>query len=171
MEYKCPKCNAVLINDGDDYYCEYCKSEYNIDYLNNVKNINYIIPFEIDKKTAIKEYKKLIKIPSLTPKIFKKHKSINKIEGVYLPCYIYNLDSTGEVEFEAKKISNWKSSGIKYKKSDVYKIIRGGNIHINNMLVLTTNEFETNILSLVEPYNYDKIIEVLCKKERYYGRA
>ena len=73
---------------------------------------------------------------------------------------MYNLETTGEVEFECNKINTWKSSGLKYKKSDLYKVIRGGNINIKELPITVTNDYDSNILDLMEPYDYGKMVKL-----------
>lgn len=158
MEYRCPKCDAILNYSDNKYKCEYCRSEFDIKFFNNATNADYIIPFKITKDDAIKTYKKHIKSVFLTPSQLKKMKNINKIEGIYIPCYIYNLDSTGAVEFEGNKISTWKSSGTNYKKTDVYKVICDCNMSLKNMCVLATTQLEDNVFKSIEPYDYDKLV-------------
>ena len=152
MEYRCPKCDAVLNLIDNKYKCEYCKSEYDKDYFTNKKNPEYIIPFKINKTQAIDIYKNNIKSKLLTISTLKR---INKIEGIYVPCYIYDLDYTGEVEFECNKNSTWKSSGTKYLKEDVYKVIRGANMSVNNMPIIATTQLNDIDFGL---YNYDELV-------------
>lgn len=159
MQYKCPKCSAVLSDVNNKYICGYCKSEYDADYFNGEKTYDYVIPFEIDKQTAIKIYLDNMKSKLLTPSFFKRKKRINEFQGVYVPCYLYKLDSTGEIEFENNRISTWKSSGINYRKIDTYKVIRGGEMTIKDMLIPSTTYISSSLINEVEPYNYDKQVE------------
>ena len=156
MEYKCPKCNAVLINLNNKFVCEYCKSEYDLDYFSSAKTYDYIIPFEIDKSSAFKIYNQNIKSRLLTPRAFKKNIDI---QSVYIPCYLYNLECAGEVDFEGNKTSTWKSSGVKYKKLDTYKMVRGGDLSIKDMLISSTTDIDNTIISFIEPYDYSKKIK------------
>ena len=156
MEYKCPKCDAILTHANNKFICEYCKSEYDVDYFNSEKTYDYIIPFDINKDSAIKIYKQNIKSVLLTPSLFKQAKNI---QPIYVPCYLYNLDCTGEVDFQGNKTSTWKSSGTKYKKVDTYKLVRGGDLKIKDMLISITTGIEDDIISYIEPYDYNKKIK------------
>lgn len=152
MEYRCPKCDAVLKPIKNIYKCEYCRSEFDVDYFTNKKSPEYIIPFKITRLEAINIYKQHIKSTLLTPSKFK---NTNKIEGVYVPCYIYDLDYTGEVEFECDKDSSWKSSGTKYVKKDVYKVLRGANMSIKEMPIIATTAIKDIDFGI---YNYNELI-------------
>ena len=158
MESRCPRCNAVLNYVDNKFKCEYCRTEFDNDYFTDNKAVDYIIPFKITKDDAIKIYKKNIKSSLLTPSIFTNKKNIEKIEGIYVPCYIYDLDCTGVVEFECEKISFWKSSGIKYKKTDIYKAIRSANMCIKNMPIISTLHLQDSIFNNIEPYNYNELV-------------
>ena len=161
MKYICPKCNADLtLISNNIFKCEYCKSKYNYDEVKKDNNIvpDFMIPFKITKGKAIKEYKKLIKSNILTPAKFKNIKVINKIEGIYVPCYVYDFESNGVVEFEGYKENKWKSSGSKYKKTDTYRFIRGGSMSLERIPIISSNALEDNILDLVGPYDYKDLV-------------
>ena len=156
MKYRCPKCSAILDHSDNKYVCEYCKSTFDDEYFINNKEAEYMIPFKITKSEAIKIYYNHLNL--LTPSKLKSKKHIYSIHGIYVPCYLYDLDSTGVVEFDADKTSTWKSDGVKYIKTDVYKVIRGGNMSLKNLTVLNTTQLEDKTFRTIEPYNYDELI-------------
>ena len=159
MEYMCPKCGALLKKDNQKYICEYCKSEFNKEYFKyDVKSNKYIIPFKTNKKEAIKIYKKHIKSTLLTPSKFLKRKTINSIKGFYIPCYLYSINATGVIEYNGDKISTWKSSGIKYKKTDTYKVSRSANLSLKKVCFLRTKEIDEKAFEEINTYDYEKLI-------------
>ena len=50
----------------------------------------YIIPFRMDKKTAIENLKKYYKGKAFLPKAFKESNHIEEIQGVYVPFWLYD---------------------------------------------------------------------------------
>lgn len=160
MEYRCPKCSAVLIKDDDMYICEYCKSRINPNYFNDKIIPEYIIPFKINKKEAMRIYLNKLNPKSLIPSVFKNFNLINKIEGILLPCYLYSMDSTGDIEYTGDKINKWQSKGINYEKLDTYEIKRTANVSIENMPILTTNELSNEEFNLIEPYDYKDLKKI-----------
>lgn len=164
MEYKCPKCNAVLKNLKDRYLCEYCKSEYGIGYFSSSNDTKFILPFKINKKTAIKIYYKNMKSRLLTYRAFKKRKSINQIEGVYVPCYLYDLNSIGEIKLTGDKTSSWKSGKTNYKKVDTYEIVCSGEMVSKDLLVPLTQKLKDEMFYKIESYSFK---EKVAYKEDY----
>ena len=156
MEYRCPNCNAQLTLENNIFKCEYCKSSFSA--TKKDLSVEYIIPFSISKDYAMMQYKKLIKSNILTPKIFKNKKIINKIEGIYVPCYVYDFESNGVVEFESKNDTIWRSGGNKYKKSDIHKVTRGGSVSLERVPVISSNDLNGDIIDAVKPYSYKQLI-------------
>lgn len=159
-EYICPNCKAVLSIKRDKFICEYCRSTFDKKSFAIDLEIKKFIPFKISIKEAKKIYKNNIKSLLLTPSCFQKSKNINKIEAIYIPTYIYSLDATGEVSFECDKDSTWKSSGTKYKKKDVYKVIRSGNMSLKDMPIISTTDIDFDTLENVFPYDYNNLSEL-----------
>lgn len=153
-EYRCTKCSAVLVEQNDKLICKSCNYIYD---KKSFENSLFAIPFSITIKDAKKIYKKNIKSTLLTPSYFLSSKNINKIEAMYVPVYIYSIDSTGVVDFECDKDNLWKSSGIKYRKTDVYKISLGGNMTINNLVINATKDIDNGTLESILPYDYNKL--------------
>ena len=155
MEYKCSKCGATLKYIDNRYTCEYCKSVYN--YADVFDSSNYILPFNVERKDAINKYKSLINSKFLTPKPFKKKRNIEKIEGIYVPCLIYDFEASGVIRTKSNLVSEWKSKGIKYKKTDEYQNMRSGHMSLENIYTVCNDSLDINI-DLVEPYDLKEVV-------------
>ncbi|MBR6690733.1 MAG: DNA helicase PriA [Bacilli bacterium] len=158
--YTCQNCGAEILADANTSatFCIYCKNTAILkNKLEGAFNPDYLIPFKTTKEDAIKAFKKHCKGKWLMPKAFNMKKNIKEISGIYVPFWLYNLDSTGEIEVKCEKISEWKSGDYNYKKIDTYKAIRGGNISFENIPVDGSKKFENDILNSIEPYNYEEL--------------
>lgn len=163
LEYKCPSCGAQLITDSNTSIssCVYCKN--NIMSKNELQedsNIDCIIKFKTTKEDAIKAFEKLCKGKWLIPSNFNIKKNIKNITGIYIPFFICDMDSTGIIESDCEKVSNWKSSGYKYTKIDKYKVIRGGNISFKNIPVYGSKKIENNVINSIQPYDYNEMKKI-----------
>ena len=167
-DYKCPKCNAVLSIKKDKFFCEYCRSTFDRKQFNYKCDLESAIPFKISMKDVKKIYKSHIKPSLLTPSYFERVKNINKFQAIYIPVYLYTLDSTGQLDFECNKDSTWKSDGTSYKKTDIYMARRSGNMLIKNMPVVATTYMTAELLEKVFPYDYNEIISINeCNIDKY----
>lgn len=160
--YVCNNCGAEIIADSNTSAtsCIYCKNTAILkNKLEGVFNPDYLIPFKTTKEDAVNAFKKLTKGKWLMPKVFNMKKNIKDISGIYVPFWIYDLDSTGVIEAKCEKISKWTSSGYEYVKTDTYKVIRGGNISFKNIPVDGSKKFQNEVMNSIEPYDYKDLKE------------
>lgn len=152
--YTC-SCGAEIISSTELKKCIYCNSKdlTHKSFKSNY-NIDYIIPFEKTKKDAMNAFKKLCKDKWFMPKSFNINKKAQEIKGIYIPVILCDYDTTGVLETECDDISTWKSKGYKYTKTDKYKAVRGGNVSFEKILVNASNNFQDEILEIIEPYNF-----------------
>ena len=157
--YTCQKCGSEMLSNINNEItsCIYCNNDEILkNKLGKDFNPEYIIQFKTTKNDVIKEFKKLYKKNLLIPLTLA---NIKEIRGMYVPSYIYNFDSTGEVEFECEFSSTWVSSGYRYTKKDKYKIIRAGNMSFQNIPVIGSKKMENDIIKSIEPFDYKELKE------------
>lgn len=157
--YICQKCGSEILSDINNEItsCIYCNNkEISKNKLGKDFDPEYIIPFKTTKNDVIREFKKLYKRNWLIPVTLR---NIKEIRGMYVPSYIYNFDSTGEVEFECETFSTWVSGGYRYTKKDKHKIIRAGNMSFENIPVVGSKKIENDIISSIEPFGYKELKE------------
>ena len=158
--YICKNCGTEIIGDENTKirYCVHCNNlQIEKNKLDEEINYKKIIPFTTTKLEAIKRYKNNLKYRWLIPSVFKKY--IYEIKGIYVPCYIYNFDSIGEVELECENINKWVSQGYKYTKIDKCKVIRGASMSLENIPISTSKNIQDDIINFIEPYDYSKLKE------------
>jgi len=91
--YSCPTCGAELVCDETTAAttCPYCGNPTVLGgQLSGKLKPEYIIPFRMDKKTAIENLKKYYKGKAFLPKAFKESNHIEEIQGVYVPFWLYD---------------------------------------------------------------------------------
>lgn len=158
--YICKNCGAEILADSNTsaISCIYCN---NTAILKNRLEGNfspeYIIPFKTTKEDAVIAFKKMLKGKLLMPNKFGIKKNIKNISGIYVPFWLYDFDSTGVIEAKCEKVSEWKSGGYKYKKTDTYKVKRGGNVCFNNIPVDGSKKFQNDVMNSIEPYDYNEL--------------
>lgn len=154
--YTCSDCNSEIITTTNNKIssCIFCNNK-NISKNELQKKLpnTKIIPFKIDKKSAIKKYKEFGKNRPFKPSAFK---NANQISGVYVPFYLYNCDSNGLIELNCKKNTSWKTGNYKYKKTDTYLVTRDGNMSLENIPIDTTKKF-TDIIDFIGPFNPNEL--------------
>mgnify|MGYP003301608016 CR=1 FL=1 len=217
LDHKCPSCNAVLKFNphGQNWKCEYCRSEFNIQQLEEYEkktgkvleeestnndidlylckncgaeiiadpnvsttscvyckntailknklqgefNPDYVIPFRKTKEDAIAAFKKLSKGRILMPKEFNNKKNISEMSGIYIPFWIYDYNSNGEMEANCKRITSWRSGNYRYTKTDTYLVTRGGSMSFEKVPVDGSKRFRNDIMNSIEPFDYKDLKE------------
>ena len=162
VNYNCPDCGAEIITDDNTAatFCVYCGNTSIIkNRLSGEFAPSKIIPFKVEKKKAIEAFKNLRKGRPLTPKLFTNEKNIEKIQGVYIPFWLYDVNVSGTIEAKATKVSSWTSGDTHYTKTDYYKVIRSGEMSYNKVPVDGSTRFNNDMMNSIEPFDYGKLID------------
>lgn len=156
----CKNCGAEIMAEQTTTvtFCVYCGSTAIIKHrINEGKTPDYIIPFRKVKKDAIDAFKQFTKVRPLTPKCFKNSKNIERIMGVYIPFWAYDLSANGEVEFEASNVKTWSDAKYKYTKTDKYLVRKAGHFDFDKVLADASSNLPDGLIDSLEPFNYDDL--------------
>ncbi len=160
--YRCKNCGAEIMADKNttSTFCLYCGSTAILkDRINEGRAPNYIIPFKNVKNDAVEAFKKLLKKKKLAPKCFKDPKNIEKITGVYIPFWAYDITSDGRVKFSAIDTSTWSDSNYHYTKTSTYHVEMTGHFDFNKILVDASSRFPDDLMDSLEPFDYSQLVE------------
>lgn len=158
--YHCKSCGAEVMADETTTatFCVYCgntailKSKIT-DGIAPTK----IIPFKKVEEDAIKAFKGLSKGRPLMPKLFNDPDNIDKISGVYIPFWTYDLDVSGKINFNAKDITTWSDYNYRYQKIDRYLSKRDGSMSFKQILADGSSHFDDDLMDSLEPFNFDEL--------------
>lgn len=148
--YNCSKCKLNILSNTDINECIYCGNKLVKLFDNKKLAYDFAIPFKNDKKSVLKIFKKFFKRKNLSPKEFSSKKQLMKIDKIYIPIYIYSYSTSGEVEYECKKISKFSGNGNKYTKTDDYIITIGAKMDFNDVPVYVSNKITEDIFDKIE---------------------
>lgn len=160
VNYNCPDCGAEIIADENTSatFCVYCGNTSIIkSRLTGEFAPSKIIPFKKTKEEAIEAFKSLKKGRRLIPKEFINEKNIEKITGVYIPFWLYDIDVFGTVNIDAKRVNSWTSRNIRYTKTDFYDVIRSGKMDYYKVPVDGSTRFDNDIMNSIEPFDYSQL--------------
>ena len=162
VNYNCPDCGAEIITDENTAatFCVYCGNTSIIkNRLSGEFAPKYIIPFKMEKKKAIDAFKKLRRGKPLVPKSFTSEKNIEKITGVYIPFWLYDVEVNGTVNAKATKVTSWSRGNTHYTKTDTYSVIRSGDMKYSRVPVDGSTRFNNDMMNSIEPFDYEKLID------------
>ena len=161
VNYHCESCGAEIIADEQTAatFCVYCGNTAILkSKLSGEFTPNRIIPFKKEKEEAITAFKGLSKGRPLMPRNFNNEKNIEKIKGVYIPFWLYDVHVEGDVNMTGTIVTHWSRGDTQYTKTDTYKLIRGGDMRFNSIPVDGSSHFDNDIMNTLEPFKFNDLI-------------
>ena len=161
-EYNCPSCGAEIITDVNTIAetCYYC---HNPIILKGKVSANMkpskIIPFKFDKDEAKKTFLDFAKKKRFTPKYYASEENAENIRGVYYPFWVVDADTVADATYSAENIRTWRSGDYRYTEVSYYDVMRGGNIHFEDITSCAITNEDKEMLEGILPYPTD------CHKE------
>lgn len=160
--YRCKNCGAEVMADETTTatFCVYCGSTTILkDKITDGIAPTKLIPFKKVKEDAIAAFKGLSKGRPLMPKFFNKQENIEKITGVYIPFWAYNLDVSGDINFNATDVKTWSDYNYRYTKTDRYLSKRNGKMSFERILVDGSSRFADDLMDSIEPFGFNDLVE------------
>lgn len=161
-EYNCKDCGAKIIADENTAatFCVYCGNTAILkEKLSGKFAPDMIIPFKNEKEKAIESFKSLNKGRPLMPNFFNDEKNIEKIKGVYIPFWLYDVKVSGELDATSTTSTTWTVGDTVYTKTDTYRLEREGEMSFNKIPVDGSTRFDNDIMNTIEPFNYNELEE------------
>lgn len=160
--YSCNSCGGEIVADKTTgaTQCPYCgnpvtvKSKFSGDLRPDL-----IIPFKLDKKAAKEAYKRFISNKKLLPKQFKEENHIDEIKGVYVPHWLFNCCSQGEISYRGVTTRMWSDKNYNYTKRSYYNIIRGGSVSFEGIPADGSSKMPDDLMESIEPFNLDEAVD------------
>lgn len=159
-EYKCNNCGGVVITDADTTAttCCFCGASVVLgDRLSGILMPAKVIPFTINKDQAREAFEKWTKKGKLAPNSFKQANRIKKITGIYVPFWLYDLNSRAKVSARATKVRRYSRGDYDYTETKHYDVYRDLNIDFLKVPVDASEKMDDRIMDLLEPYDYSDL--------------
>ena len=158
--YRCKQCGATIISDENTVatFCLYCSNPSIVkEHVENVFAPDLVIPFKVTKEEAVKEFKKWCGKKRLVPDDFKSIKQQEKMSGLYIPYWLYDVKIDFDFDGTGNKVRSWHSGNYRYTKTDTYKIERQGVIEYQKVPADGSSKMDDTIMKVIEPYNYQEL--------------
>lgn len=153
----CETCGGEIMVDANtsSTRCPYCNNPVLVQSrLSGAAKPNYIIPFKIEKDTAVGNLAKFLKGKILLPSSFKKENKVEDISGLYVPYWIFDADVDGKAVWKATRVRHWSDSNYNYKETKHYRVIRSGEIGFDNIPVDASTKMPDDLMESIEPFNF-----------------
>ncbi len=150
LSYTCKNCGAEVFADENTVaeFCYYCHEPVVCNgRLSGQLKPQFIIPFAYDKAEAEKRFLKFAKSKLFVPKDFFAPKQVEKIQGIYYPFWLADVDVSASSTANAQRVRTWKAGNKLYTETSHYKLHRAGDIHFEDV---TTGAFDNESKAMLE---------------------
>ena len=155
--YTCTTCGAELVCDATTAAtnCPYCGNPTVLGgQLSGKLKPEYIIPFRMDKKTAIENLKKYYKGKAFLPKAFKESNHIEEIQGVYVPFWLYDGRMEARGAYKAEISESHREGDYIVTTTKHFDVARVGDADFVRVPVDGSSKMPDTHMDAIEPFDY-----------------
>lgn len=159
--YTCSSCGAQLVGDGITAIsnCPYCGNPVLVPgMLAGSFKPDLVIPFKLDRASAVEALAGYHKGKKFLPKAFKDQNHIQEIQGVYVPFWLYDAHSSGEAWFEAFNTRIFTEGEYRITETDHYDAFRSGSMQFERVPVDGSSKMPDAHMDAIEPYDYGELV-------------
>lgn len=157
---QCVNCGAPL--EVQDYTsasrCGHCGSY--IVFNERVEGVyepHLLLPFYINKKAAVEALHREFSRRLFTPSDFLSAKSLEKMEGIYVPFWLYDYKACYDYTGEGVRVRTWTSGNTEYTERSYFEVVRKMELDFDRVPVDASYAMEDGIMDLMEPYDYGQL--------------
>lgn len=161
-EYSCPSCGAIVITDKNTTAteCVYCGSSAIVkNRLEGKFKPDKIITFKTVKQKAIESFEKYVNERWFVPDEFGNKDNIAKVNGVYIPFWLFDCKTQGELLAKAYNTRTYVSRGYRITETDIFDCARAGEMEFIDIPVDGSSKFPDDIMDSIEPFDYSEFKE------------
>ena len=159
--YICKSCGAEIITDGTTAatHCPYCDNEVIItEKLTGALKPNGVIPFKLDKSGIKQKIQEFCKGKKLLPNDFLSQQLIDKVQGVYVPVWLFDGKLDGTISFDGTTSSSYTTGNYRYTEVSHYLIECDGGMAFSRVPVDGSAKMDDDLMNSIEPYDYSQIV-------------
>ncbi|MBQ3489525.1 MAG: hypothetical protein IJA86_02920 [Clostridia bacterium] len=160
--YVCNSCGGQIVGDETTgaTFCPFCGNPVVMaGQFSGALKPDYVIPFKLDKKAALEALEKHCKGKKLLPKIFKDENHIDKIQGIYVPFWLFDTDVDANIRYKATRVRHWSDSDYDYTETRHYAIKRAGNVGFSQVPVDGSEKMADDLMESIEPFDFSEAID------------
>ncbi len=159
--YTCSSCAGEIVADTTTAatLCPYCGSPVIMSgKLSGSFRPDYVIPFAVNRAQAQAGFNQFMKKKPLLPSDFKARHTLDKIEGVYVPFWLYDCDTSSHIRYRATRIRTWSDSNYVYTKTSHYLLTRAGRLSFAGVPADGSSKMDDTYMEAIEPFDYRGLV-------------
>lgn len=118
-----------------------------------------VVPFRLDKADAMDALRKFMSKKPLLPKMFRDESRIHKLQGIYVPFWLFDAHAYGDVRYRATRVHTWSDSRYNYIRTSHYSIHRAGNMGFQGVPVDGSVKMDDALMESIEPYDLSGAVD------------
>lgn len=155
--YVCGSCGGEIVTASTTSAtkCPFCESPVILsNNLDNKFKPDMIIPFKLDKQSAMQAFRNNLKNKVLLPSKFKSEAHLHEIKGMYVPYWLFDCRSNGHIFFKGVRSRSWKSGQYMYTEKKYYSVERGVEVGFRMVPADASIKMPDDLMESIEPYDY-----------------
>lgn len=158
--YSCPSCGAELICEATTAAtsCPYCGNPTVVPgQFSGALRPDYVIPFKLAKPDAVNILKKHYKGKVFLPKTFLEQNTIEKVQGVYVPFWLYDGQVSGSFIYQGTQVRVYTRGDVEITETNHYNIYRSGELAFEKVPVDASSKMPDDYMDTIEPFDYGEL--------------
>lgn len=158
--YSCPSCTAELICDASTAAtsCPYCGNPTVVpgQFSGSLKP-DFVIPFKLEKDDAVAALKKHYGKRFFLPKAFKDKNHIEKVQGVYVPFWLFDGQAEGTAVYDAARLRVFRKGEYEITETSHFVVTRAGDVAFEKIPVDASTKMPDAHMDSIEPFDYSEL--------------
>ena len=158
--YTCPSCGAEILCDATTAAtsCPYCGNNTIVPgQFDGVLKPDYVIPFRLDKETAISALKNHYRKKFLLPRAFTKENHLEEIKGIYVPFWLFDAVADADCFYHATRSHTRMEGKYRITVTDHYNVRRSGNMQFEHVPSDGSGKMSDDYMDSIEPFDYGEL--------------
>lgn len=160
--YVCDSCGGEITCDATTAatHCPYCDNPVVVakQFAGALKP-DLVVPFKLTKEEAVTALSAHLKGKPLLPKLFKSQNRIEKIQGLYVPFWLFDTQVHADIRYRATRVRHWSDSNYNYTRTSHYSLLRSGQLAFRHVPVDGSVKMDNALMESIEPYDMSQAVD------------
>lgn len=161
VQFICNACGAQVVTDKNTSatFCAFCGSPAIISQrMTDEFSPDYIIPFKYGKDEAVKKFFKWCKGGRWTPFDFVSDKNIEKLTGLYVPFWLYDVDTKVQFLGEGVEEHSVTHGSTTTVTTSYYHTVRKMHLSWKKIPLDGAKRIDDKLMEAIEPFNFKEMV-------------
>ncbi len=160
--FVCQSCGGEITTEATTAatHCPYCDNPVVVaERVSGQLRPDLVVPFQLDKEAAKAALQAHLRKKPLLPKDFQSSHYLEKIQGVYVPFWLFDTQVDADVHYQATRIRHWSDSNYNYTRTSFFRLLRGGNMGFARVPVDGSKKMDDKLMESIEPFDMTKGVD------------